>query len=206
MRKLIIAFLFLMPATFASAQTRASASVDYSQFSVDAGNYSPKFSFDLVSVKIENQFKNPWIPGFAFGVRKESKDIFSGTYFTLELFHAFDRKHFSIIASGGAIYGLPGLQFDRSDFSYENNGVVAYRNVSMTRNAATPGMEVERAGILQPIFEVKARKYLGHLFFEGHGGVRLANFNTVSSDFKNSTYSRKLVPMPSVGIGIGYSF
>lgn len=206
MKKLLVVFLFLISPTFASAQTRASANIDYSQFSVDAGNYSPEFSFDFVSLKIENQFKNPWIPGFAFGFRKESKDIFSGTYFTLEFFHAFDTKHVSIIASGGAIYGLPGMQFDRTDFSYENNQVVNYRNVSMMRNAATPGMEVERAGVLQPIFEVKARKYMGHLFFESHGGVRLANFNRVSSDFNNSSYSRKLVPMPSVGIGIGYSF
>lgn len=206
----IIAFLavFLTP-IIASAQTRVSVGTDFSKTSYGINDFEVNFRWNGYSAEVEHEFKKDklWlISGFSIGATKEGETIFNGTYLTAKLFHTFNTKNVSIIASGGILYGLVGIQFDRSRLRYENNEVVGYQSISMQRNISIPGREAEKAGVLQPVFEVKARKYLNRFFIEARSGVRLAEFSAVDSNYHDSTYRASIVPMPSVGVGIGFTF
>lgn len=209
MIKIVACLSLLFSPVIASAQTRVSASTNYAMTSYGVDNFEVNLGWYIFSVEVEHEFKKDklWlISGFAAGFRKEGEDIYNGTYLTAGLFRTFDAEQVSVILSGGVIYGLIGLQFDRTRLMYDDGQVVGYQHVSMQRNIAVPGMEDKKAGVLQSVIEIKARKYLKRLFVEGRGGIRLAKFSIVNTNYRNSTYKESIVPMPSVGIGIGYTF
>ncbi len=206
MIKYLIALVLIILPVSTSAQTRIGLGADASEIRVGIEDYNYKFDWYFASAGIEHQFRRAWLPGIAGGFLKEGKSKHNGTYITASLFHAFDTKHISIIVSGGTIYGTPGIQFDRTRLIYADGEVVGYKNVSMKRSTTVPGTGLSRTAILQPVVALKVRKYFWHFFIEGHGGIRLARFNTVSSDFSSYTYKEKVVPIPSLGIGTGFSF
>lgn len=209
MVKIIVFLIFLLSPIAVSAQTRISASADYSRTSFGIDDFEANFRWYAFSAETEHEFKKNklwFISGFAAGVRKEGKNIYNGTYLTTSLFHTFDMEQASVIVSGGILYGLIGLQFDRTRLKYDNSQVVGYHNVSMQRNVTIPGMEAKKAGVLQPVIEIKARKYLNKFFVEGRSGIRLSKFSAVNSNYHDSIYKESIVPIPSVGISIGFLF
>lgn len=206
-------FFFLIIAmvipVIVQAQTRISASVDQAYAFVSVGDFNPHFRWYAFSLEAEHEFKKDklGISGFALGVRKEGKDIYDGTYITGRLFHAFDTQRFSLIVSGGFVYGLAGTQFDRTKLIYKDGQVAGYKNISMIRNIHVPtGAKIDKTGILQPVIDARIRKYMGRFFIEGRSGIRLARFSLTESDFKNGKYREQLTPMPSFSIGVGFSF
>ena len=77
----------------------------------------------------------------------------------------------------------------------------------MKRTIGVPYTLVDKAGVLQPVMDITARKHiLKRLFIQGQGKIRLAKFSKVTSDFTNSTYNESMVPIPSISIGAGFTF
>jgi hypothetical protein len=207
MKKYLIALAILFLPVIASGQTRLNLGADHAGFSVNIEDYYQGFRWYFISAEIEQQFKNKWIPGFAVGMLKEGrKSEYNGTYFTVKTFYALDFDHFSVIPYGGLLYGLPGIQFDRTNLLYKDGEVVGYLNVSMIRHINVSPTNIDTAGVLQPISGLTLRKYLGSFFVDGHANLRFARFSKVTSDFSDASYDEELVLMPSLGLGIGYTF
>jgi len=206
---LLILSALLAVAPDASAQIRLTANADVSQVWVGTDDFQPELRWYNFKLEVEHEFEKEklwFLSGFAGGVNKEGKSLYNGTYVTGRLFRTFETEPVSVIFSGGVIYGLIGWQFDRTQLEFQGNDVIGYDNVSMKRNMPIPYMEAEKAGVLQPVFDVRLRKYLDWFFVETKAGVRFARFSTVSSDYKNSRYNESLVALPSLGIGLGVSF
>lgn len=210
MRKFLflVTFLTIFP-DISSAEIRFLGNANISRFEVGTCDFKPSFEWYTFNGEIEYEFKKNklWlISGFAGGVGKEGESIYNGSYLSARVFRSFETGPVSVILSGGALYGLAGIQFDRTKLVYKNNEAVGYHNVSMKRNIAVPYLEADKAAILQPVFDARLRKYLGWFFVETKAGLRLARFSIVSSDFYNSDYKERLILMPSLGVGLGLSF
>lgn len=209
MVKIIFLALILFLPGMTEAQTRVSINADYAALPAYWGYYHPqKARWSFVSLDAEHEFKKDkfWISGFRLGLRKEGKDIYNGTYITAGLFHELDVRDISLIISGGLIYGLPGIQFDRTRLVYANGDVVGYENISMKRNIKVLGTYIDEAGVIQPVMDLKARRYINNFFVEYRGSIRFAKFSETSSDFNNFSYRESITPMPSFGVGLGFSF
>ena len=111
-------------------------------------------------------------------------------------------------ASAGVEWGVPNLQFEKTQFVYDGDGkVLRYKHVSLERNTNIPRVATETGGMIYPFFEAGLVKR--YKFILTQVGVRgnILKFRVDKYDLVSESYepSQRTIVVPSVFVGIGIS-
>jgi hypothetical protein len=136
--------------------------------------------YDLTSVKAEIDTYFPrtlLISGLSIGYRKDAvRRTDSGHMFSAMLFRDIDLKVVALKAGGGVEWGLPSMNFDRTEFDYATDGTVRYRHTYPDRNAYVPFVGTKSDGAVYPFLSFSVVQRPGGLLFEAGMRVNLIDF------------------------------
>jgi hypothetical protein len=170
--------------------------------------------YDLVSAKVEVEtyFADTFlqISGFSLGYRKDGvRRAEWGHMFSASLFRDFDAKLFAVKVGAGVEWGMPSLNFDKTEFAFADDGTVRYRHTYMHRNADVPFVGTTVDGAVYPIVEVSIVQRPSFLLFELGMRLGITRFNfddfEVGPDdqlIQASGRKRVLVPYLFADVGI----
>jgi hypothetical protein len=128
--------------------------------------------------------------------------------FSAMLFHEFNLGFAGLKAGGGAEWGMPSLNFDRTEFDTSEPGVLRYRHTHPNRNVDVPFVGTTEDGAVYPFFEASLVQRPWFLLFEAGVRVNLIEFNfddyevrndDVTHDFRRT---REMAPILFVNVGV----
>jgi hypothetical protein len=170
--------------------------------------------YDLVSAKLE--FESYFggtlfqLSGFSLGYRKDGlRRAEPGHMLSGGVFRDLDFKLFALKLGTGLEWGMPSLNFDRTEFRYDNDGTVRYLHTYMQRNADVPFVGTRIDGVVYPFIEVSLVQRPSIFLFETGMRIGMPSFNF--DDFEisptgqllhQSERKRVLVPYLFADIGI----
>lgn len=138
--------------------------------------------YDLVSAKleVETYFSDTFLQlsGFSIGYRKDGvRRAEWGHLFSGSLFRDFDVKLFAVKVGAGLEWGMPSLNFDKTEFAFADDGTVRYRHTYIHRNADVPFVGTTVDGAVYPIVEVSIVQRPSFLVFEVGMRLGITRFN-----------------------------
>ena len=168
--------------------------------------------YDLTSVNVEFEtyFHRAFlVSGFSMGYRKDAiRSIDTGHMLSGMLVRDFNLKVLALKASGGGEWGIPSMNFDRTEFDYSVANTVRYRHTYPGRNARVPG-DVEPGGMMYPFFGVSAVQRPGPVLFELGMRVNVMQFHfddyeVSRGDQVTRTFNDRRVLVPYLFANIGF--
>jgi hypothetical protein len=168
--------------------------------------------YDLTSLNLEFEtyFHRAFlVSGFSLGYRKDAiRSIDTGHMLSGMLVRDFNLKVLALKAGGGAEWGIPSMNFDRTEFDNTVDGTVRYRHTYPGRNARVPG-DVEPGGMMYPFFGVSAVQRPGPMLFEFGMRVNVMQFHfddyeVQRSDQVTRAFDERRVLVPYLFANIGF--
>ncbi len=170
--------------------------------------------YDLVSAKleVESYFGDTLLQlsGFSLGYRKdgllraEPGHLLSGS-----VFRDLDLRLFALKLGVGLEWGMPSLNFDRTEFRSDTDGTVRYLHTYIERNTDVPFVGTATDGVVYPFIEVSIVQRPSIWVFETGMRIGITRFNF--DDFEisptgqflhESRQKRVFVPYLFADIGI----
>lgn len=145
----------------------------------NADLFGAQYDLSSLNVEVETYFGGAFIvSGLSIGYRKDAvRSSDSGHMLSGLLFRDFDLKVLALKAGGGVEWGVPSMNFDRTEFDFADDGTVRYRHTYPGRNAYVPFVGTKSDGAVYPFFEVSAVQRPGALLFEFGMRVNLIRFH-----------------------------
>jgi hypothetical protein len=115
------------------------------------------YNLTSINVEVESYFGDTFlqVSGFSIGYRKDViRRADSGHMFSAAVFRDVDFKVFAVKAGGGMEWGMPSLNFDRTEFDVGADGTVRYRHTHPDRNVDVPLIGTSTDGALYPFVEL----------------------------------------------------
>jgi hypothetical protein len=137
--------------------------------------------YALTSVNLEVDTYLAWasfpISGFAIAYRKDAiPSVEAGHMFSGTGFHDFDLKVVAVKVGGGFEWGMPSLNFDRTQFAVAADGTVRYRHTYPYRNSTVP-VGSRRNGTFYPFVALSLVQRPGPLLLEFGMRVNVIRFH-----------------------------
>jgi hypothetical protein len=128
--------------------------------------------------------------------------------FNVTLFRDVDFKLFALKAGGGMEWGMPSLNFDRTEFGVARDGMVRYRHTHPDRNADVPFIGTTTDGALYPFVEVSAVQRPGVLLAEAGMRINIIGFNfddyeVSAADRVTHSFRQQRVLVPYLFVNLG---
>lgn len=207
---LVAVFLTSIP-SIVSADPRLNFKLDTSRAVLPAFGHNFKLNWQGVEGEFEYDFKKDKlfgvISGFAFGVRKENKTIYEGTYLTARLLKSWKVNKSDVNFSVGAVYGLPGTKFNKTVQDIRDNEMLGYISIHPVRTRDVYKSGVGKIGILYSEPSVSFRQPLfWNISAEPVASLRLMRFGVIKTGSFGEDYQEKIVAVPSFGIRLTYKF
>ncbi len=170
--------------------------------------------YDLVSAKleVESYFGDTLLQlsGFSLGYRKDGlRRAEPGHMLSGSVFRDLDLRLFALKLGAGLEWGMPSLNFDRTEFRFDTDGTVRYLHKYIERNADVPFVGTTTDGVVYPFIEVSIVQRPSIWIFETGMRIGITRFNF--DDFEisptgqllyESSRKRVLVPYLFADIGI----
>ena len=146
------------------------------QWNVDL--FGADYNLTSMNLEFETYFHRAFlVSGFSLGYRKDAiRSVETGHMLSGMLMRDFNLKVFALKASGGGEWGIPSMNFDRTEFDASVDGTVRYRHTYPGRNARVPG-DVESGGMMYPFLGVSAVQRPGPVLFEFGMRVNVMQFH-----------------------------
>jgi tetrahydromethanopterin S-methyltransferase subunit F len=146
------------------------------QWSVDL--FGADYNLTSLNLEFETYFRGAFlVSGLSLGYRKDAMRFAdTGHMLSGMLFRDFNLKALALKAGGGVEWGIPSMNFDRTEFDYTVEGMVRYRHTYPGRNARLP-VGVKSGGTMYPFFGLSAVQRPGPLLFEFGMRVNLMQFH-----------------------------
>ena len=146
------------------------------QWNVDL--FGADYDLTSLNVELETYFRRAFlVSGFSIGYRKDAiRSASTGHMLSAMLVRDFNLKLLALKAGGGGEWGIPSMNFDRTEFDDTAEGTVRYRHTYPGRNARVPG-DVEPGGMMYPFFGVSAVQRPGPVLFEFGMRVNVMQFH-----------------------------
>src|SRR5262245_58910793 len=154
-RAAVIATLLLLIPRYAYPDGRINGRMDFSHTSVQGAYNDVGLGWQGLEVELENEFETSKVvlSGFAFGIRRELFDGFSG-FGTTRGVHRWDEgtylmfrmyRHFGLAGNSWSIgpsfaifYGIPGTTLDRTIGDTQRAAGYDYTHIFPIRNSDLP--------------------------------------------------------------------
>jgi hypothetical protein len=146
------------------------------QWNVDL--FGAEYNLTSLNLEFETYFPGAFlVSGFSLGYRKDAmRSADTGHMLSGMLFRDVDLKVLALKAGAGVEWGIPSLNFDRTEFDYTVDDTVRYRHTYPGRNARAP-VGVRSGAVIYPFFGVSAIQRPGPLLFEVGMRVNLMQFH-----------------------------
>jgi hypothetical protein len=144
----------------------------------DADLFGADYNLTSLNLEFETYFRGAFlVSGFSLGYRKDAmRSADTGHMLSGMLFRHFNLKVLALKAGGGVEWGMPSMNFDRTEFAYMDEDAVRYRHTYPGRNARVP-VGVKSSGMMYPFFGLSAVQRPGSLLFEFGMRVNLMQFH-----------------------------
>ena len=170
-------------------------------------------AYDLTSanVELEAYFGDTFLQlsGFSIGYRKDVLRIAdSGHMVYGEVFRDFDLKALALKIGGGGEWGMPSLNFDRTEFEFLPDGTTRYRHTHPNRNADVPFVGTTTDGAIYPFAEVSVVQRPWLVLFEAGMRINFVGFNfddyeVRPNDEVSRAFTRKTTLVPYLFFNFG---
>ena len=146
------------------------------QWNVDL--FGAEYNLTSLNLEVETYFHRAFVvSGFSLGYRKDAmRSIDTGHMLSGMLFRDINLKALALKAGGGVEWGVPSLNFDRTEFDYSDEGTVRYRHTYPGRNAQVP-IGVKSRGVKYPFFGLSAVQRPGPLLVEFGMRINVMQFH-----------------------------
>ncbi|MEW5983799.1 MAG: hypothetical protein AB1806_15720 [Acidobacteriota bacterium] len=177
------------------------------QWNVDL--FGAEYNLTSLGVEVEAYFRRAFlVSGFSIGYRKDairSRD--AGHMLSATLFRDLDLKVLAIKAGGGAEWGVPSLNFDRTEFEFASDGTVRYRHTYPGRNAHVP-VGARSNGALYPFVVLSAVQRPGPVLIEIGMRINLIQFHfddyeVRPGDQVTRAFDERRVMVPYLFVNVG---
>jgi len=178
----------------------------------DLDLFDTGYNLTSINVEVESYFGDTFLQlsGFSIGYRKDViRRADSGHMFSAAVFRDVDLKLFAVKAGGGMEWGMPSLNFDRTEFAVAADGTVRYRHTHPDRNADVPLIGTTTDGALYPFVELSVVQRPWIFLTEAGVRINVMGFNfddyevSVTDQVTHSFRREKvLVPYLYVNMGI----
>lgn len=144
----------------------------------DVDLFGADYNLTSLNLEFETYFRGAFlVSGFSLGYRKDAmRSADTGHMLSGMLFRDFNLKVLALKAGGGVEWGIPSMNFDRTEFDYTDEDTVRYRHTYPGRNARVP-VGVKSSGMMYPFFGLSAVQRPGPLLFEFGMRVNLMQFH-----------------------------
>lgn len=176
----------------------------------DGNLFGSEYNLTSAAVEIETYFGNPGLlSGWSIGYRKDAlRYIDSGHMIHAGVFRAVNLAVFELRTGGGVEWGVPSLNFDRTEFDFREDGAVRYTHTYPIKNADIPLVGTTKDGAVYPFIEFSVVQRPGGLLLEG--GMRLNivgfqfdDYEVDVTDTITHGFSEKRVLMPYLFVNVG---
>ncbi len=167
--------------------------------------------YKSIGLEIETYFdKNHLqLSGWSLGYRKDDiRYAELGHMFSGKAFRTFGLKGLELKSAAGIEWGMPSLSFDKTNFSYAEDGTVSYKHIYPYRNSNIPFAGTTKDGAIYPFMEFSAQRRTRAFLVEGGMRVNIIRFGFDDYSIKNDiiTYNlrdkRTLVPYLFINFGL----
>jgi hypothetical protein len=170
------------------------------------------YNLTSLNVEIESYFGDTFLQlsGFSFGYRKDViRRADSGHMFSVTLFRDVDFNVFGLKAGGGLEWGMPSLNFDRTEFDVAQDGTVRYRHTHPDRNADVPLIGTATDGALYPFVELSVVQRPWIFLTEAGVRINVIGFNfddyeVSTADVVTHAFRRERVLVPYLFVNMGF--
>jgi hypothetical protein len=169
------------------------------------------YNLTSISIRIDSYARDTFLllSGFSLGYRKDViRRVDSGHMFNLTLFRDVNLKVFAVKAGGGMEWGMPSLNFDRTEFDFVPDGTVRYRHTYPDRNVDVPFVGTTTDGALYPFGELSVVQRPGPFLAEAGIRINMIEFNfddyeVTASDNVTRVFGKRKVPVPYLFVNFG---
>jgi hypothetical protein len=146
------------------------------QWNVDL--FGADYNLTSLNLECETYFRRAFlVSGLSLGYRKDAlRSADTGHMLSGMLFHDFNLKVLALKVGGGVEWGIPSMNFDRTEFDYTVQDAVRYRHTYPGRNARVP-VGVKTSGMMYPFFGLSAVQRPGPLLLEFGMRVNFMQFH-----------------------------
>jgi hypothetical protein len=176
----------------------------------DVDLFGAGYNLTSINVEVESYFGDTFLQlsGFSIGYRKDViRRADSGHMFSAAVFRDVDLKLFAVKAGGGMEWGMPSLNFDRTEFAVAADGTVRYRHTHPDRNADVPLIGTTTDGALYPFVELSVVQRPWIFLTEAGVRINIIGFNfddyEVSADQVTHSFQRERVLVPYLFVNFG---
>ena len=187
-----------------SAETRFNLKFDIANASVVGRGIHASTGWAGLEGELEIQPRHRYVPGFAFGVRKENAPIDEGDFLYARVFKkVWTYGGWDLYPSLGIIYGVPMTKFGKTEF---NSDRTQYDAIFLVHNITTFVGAVDKDGVLYPEITCGIRKQSRGWNIDLVPGIRILKFGILRSGgyYAPSDFRIKTVVCPTIGIRLGY--
>lgn len=179
---------------------------------VESFGHKADYRWNGIEIEVGHEFKKDklWtVSGFTLGYRKEGDMGYGGNFVFGRAYHKFQARHFDLIVSGSAVYGLPSTYLNRSWQEHDSFNQLSYVRFYPVRGRDVSIDPIDGTGVIYPEFTAGIRKKIfKNLALEPFLGVRFLRFGTEQSSFENEVYKEReiLKMVPVLGFRMGIVF
>ena len=146
----------------------------------DVDLFDAGYNLTSINVEVESYFGETFLQlsGFSIGYRKDViRRADSGHMFSAAVFRDMDVKVLAVKVGGGMEWGMPSLNFDRTEFGVGVDGTVRYRHTHPDRNADVPLIGTRTDGAHYPFVELSVVQRPWALLTEFGVRINVIGFN-----------------------------
>ena len=178
----------------------------------DVDLFGAAYNLTSLNVEFETYFSRTLLAlsGFSIGYRKDAvRHVDSGHMLSGSLFRDVDLRAIALKAGGGIEWGMPSLNFDRTEFEFLGDEAVRYRHTYPDRNADVPLVGTTSDGALYPFVELSAVQRPWNFLVEAGIRINIMRFHfddyeVSASDEVTHVFSRKNVLVPYLFANFGF--
>ncbi|MBI2674462.1 MAG: hypothetical protein HYX22_01870 [Candidatus Yanofskybacteria bacterium] len=171
------------------------------------------YSLNSLRIDIETHFDSRHLfifYGWSFGYRKEDvRKAESGHFLNFKTFSRFDMDPFYVKFGPGIEWGMPGTEFDQTEFVYDGkHNLLRYDHVFLERNFWIPNSEkFHKAGVLYPTVDLAGGFRNSHFILEAGLMWNVYRFGIQSFDLTTNGFQveKRFKMLPGFVVSAGFA-